>query len=107
IVISFPTVRRVEIQTTGQWPDSGTAVQLAFMCELERIRHVTSMKIKQTERSLAVGDEIRALRELRRQFPGWRLRRGAFGVHKLRSVVGTYHRFAAVHQRCRCWGERT
>ena len=36
IVISFPTVTKREFQTTRQWPDSGTAVQLAFMCELER-----------------------------------------------------------------------
>jgi len=34
----FPTVSKVDVQNTSQWRDSGSVVQLTFMCELEAIR---------------------------------------------------------------------
>src|SRR5262245_3878759 len=43
----FPTVSKVGLQNTSPWRDSGGVVQLAFMCELERIRRDTSTKIKE------------------------------------------------------------
>ena len=42
----FPTVSKVRVQNTSPWRDSGRVVQLAFMCELERVRRDISTKVK-------------------------------------------------------------
>jgi hypothetical protein len=34
----FPTVSKVDVQNSSPWRDSGSTVQLAFMCALEVIR---------------------------------------------------------------------
>jgi hypothetical protein len=54
----FPTVSKVGVQNTFPWRDSGSVVQLAFMCELERIHEAGPVLKSQFG---GCGEQIRAL----------------------------------------------